>query len=221
MCAAGDGCDEPYITVKLSEPENYTYLNLTVKKIEILDFLDSGIKVVAPNLNETYAPSKILHAPTVGKVNRIFTDEKGTYSNDGKSIYVEIACKEKSVNSLPGGYQNYPVFTEQTFPDFIFPDFSGAEGKGDAIGNVLLLKSPKEELGRDECFVDYIKEAFKEGYLLTRGAVIYYNSTGGGAIWFTDEVKYDKNNLTSTLLENEVDLKNFCPSLSAIKGVLA
>ncbi|NQS78600.1 MAG: hypothetical protein HQQ74_07855, partial [Methanoculleus bourgensis] len=216
VCAAGDGCGEPYITVELKKPENYTYLNLTVEKIEILDFLDPKI-VVAPILEEVKKDtSKTLHAPTVGKVTRTFTEGKGTYSNNGKEISVEIACKD-SIHYLPGGYQNYRVYTEQTFPDFTFPNFSGVECEGDIRGNVLLLKSPEEELDRDECFVDFIKEAFKEGYLLTDEAVAYYNTTDVGRI-IGNNLTYNKSNLTYTLVENEVNLPGFCPKISSIEG---
>ena len=216
VCAAGDGCGEPYITIKLEEPDNYTYRNLVVEKIEILDPLSDTTPVVNL-LSKDYADSKYLCPPTIGKIVRKFDRDEGTYKHDGESAHVCITPNEKESHSLPGVYQNYLVYTEQTFPDF---EVAGPEGVG--CGNVLMLKYPEEGLDRSISFTELFKGSFKEGYLFSEEHILYFSSSTktDAAIWPSDDIEmhYDRTDLAFTLDANKVDLKYFCPKLSPVKA---
>src|SRR5690606_39094575 len=117
------------IEVELTDPAQYTYRSLTIETVKILDPLDpQAIEIEL--MGTDYAPSKILRLPSVGEVNGAFDPAKGPYSHGGNSVYVTTS--PLATSNLPEVYQNYLVYTGQTFPDF---NVTGPDSVG--FGNVL------------------------------------------------------------------------------------
>jgi len=199
---------DPYIEVKLTDPAQYTYRSLTIETVKILDPLDP--QAIEIKLNET-APSKILRLPSVGEVNGAFDPAEGPYSHGGNSVYVTTS--PLGTSNLPEVYQNYLIYTEQTFPDF---KVTGPDSVG--FGNVLLLKCP-ENLDPNAGFTELFKDSFKEGYLFNKTGMLYFkydSSSKTGANY--GGLFYDENDLASTLERNVVELNYFCPPLELVKA---
>ena len=201
---------DTYIEVELTDPDEYTYRGLTINTVEIVDPLDpEAIKIEL--LEKVNAPSKILRLPSVGEVNGAFDPAEGPYSHGGKSVYVTTSPLASS--GLPEVYQDYLVYTGQTFPDF------KVTGPGSAgSGNVLMVKCP-ENLDQNAGFTELFKDSLKEGYLFNKSGILYFklDSEGkSGAI--VGDVFYDENDLTATLEQNKVELNDFCPETSFIEA---
>jgi len=215
ISAAASGGDT-YIEVTLIEPDNYTYRDLIVKNVEILDPLDENTPVVNL-LSSDYASSKALNLPTIGKLVRKFEPADGTYSHDGELIDVCIT-PEKTTSSLPGVYQNYLVYTERTFPDFSVIG-NGTAYAGDC-GNVLLIKCPKNNGKEAAGLTELFKEPFKEGYLFNTEGILYFSTDAKNVVVWPSEavMPYNTSNLTYTLDNNKVPLGYFCPNMSAVQA---
>ena len=214
ISAAASGGDT-YIEVTLKKPDNYTYRDLIVKNVEILDPLDENTPVVNL-LSSDYASSKALNLPTIGTLFRKFEPANGTYSHDGESIDVRIT-PEKTTSSLPGVYQNYLVYTERTFPDFSV--IGNGTAYADDCGNVLLIKCPKNNGKEAAGLTELFKEPFKEGYLFNTEGILYFSTDAKDVVvWPSGAVPYNTSNLTYTLDNNTVSLKHFCPNMSAVQA---
>lgn len=177
-----------YITVTTNDTREYK--NLSITTVDALDPLDVSKTRVTLESTET-GDLETFEYPLLGEIVRTFDPASGPYHG----VYVTVA--ETTTIDGPTLPCYYYVYTKETLPSFT------VEVPGQR-GNVLLLKVP-ENLPPESSFTELFRAASKEGYLFTNDAIIYLNQTGITAYGAIDSDDYDANNLTYTLIHNEVD----------------
>jgi len=190
----------PYITVTGDAQE---YKKLRIDRVDALDPLDVGTTLITLRSTET-GDLEAFEYPLLGDITRKFDPASGTYHG----VDVTVHYPEKTVDgrTLPCEYQ---VYTKRTIPSFTVK----VPGR---CGNVLLIKCP-ENLPEGANFTELFRAASKEGYLFKSDAVIYLNQTG---ITVFGSITSDVNNLTYTLLHNEVDLTCFNTDASLAQSMM-
>lgn len=181
-----------YITVEGDVKE---YKKLCIGTVDALDPLHVSNTLVTLGSTETGDLDEFEY-PLFGDIVREFDPASGTYHG----VDVTVHYPEKTVDgrTLPCEYR---VYVKPTIPSFTVK----VPGR---CGNVLLIKVP-ENLPEGATFTELFKAASKEGYLFKSDAIIYMNQTGITAHGTISSDDYDVNNLTYTLLKNEVNLNCF------------
>lgn len=192
----------PYITVTGDAQE---YKKLRIDTVDALDPLDVGTTLITLRSTET-GDLEAFEYPLLGDITRRFDPASGTYH--GAHVTV-TATKTINGSTLPCEYQ---VYTKRTIPSFTVK----VPGR---CGNVLLIKCP-ENLPEGANFTELFRAASKEGYLFKSDAVIYLNQTGITVFGSITSKDYDANNLTYTLLHNEVDLTCFNTDASLAQSMM-
>jgi hypothetical protein len=191
--AAAAGGGEIYITGTMDDAREYK--QLCIRTVDALDPLDVDCTLVTLGSTETGDLGEFEY-PLFGNIVREFDPASGTYHG----VDVTVHYPEKTVDgrTLPCEYR---VYVKPTIPSFTVK----VPGR---CGNVLLIKVP-ENLPEGATFTELFKAASKEGYLFKSDAIIYMNQTGITAHGTISSDDYDVNNLTDTLLKNEVNLNCF------------
>lgn len=190
--AAAAGGGEIYITGTMDDAREYK--QLCIRTVDALDPLDVDCTLVTLGSTETGDLGEFEY-PLFGNIVREFDPASGTYHG----VHVTV-IQEKTVDgrTIPCEYRFY---IKRTIPSFTVK----VPGR---CGNVLLIKVP-ENLPEGATFTELFKAASKEGYLFKSDAIIYMNQTGITAHGTISSDDYDVNNLTYTLLKNEVNLNCF------------